>query len=67
MPAFAVKGDESTNAQGPEVELEEPHMLIAALRRCCLIGYHNKRVEGDIVEQGFGETFGSEFGVECGQ
>ena len=42
-------------------------MYIAALPRCCPIGYHKKWVEGDIFEQGFEETFESEFGVERGQ
>ena len=53
VAAFAVKGDEITNAQALEVELEEPHMQIAALPRCCPIGYHKKWVEGDLSEQGF--------------
>ena len=42
-------------------------MHIAALPRCCSIGYHKKGVEGDIFEQGFEETFESEFGVERDQ
>ena len=42
MPTFAVKGDQITNAQAQEVELEESHMHIAALPRCCPIGYHKK-------------------------
>ena len=67
IPTFAVKGGEITNAQAQEVELEESHMHIAALPRCCPIGYHKKWVEGDIFEQGFEETFESEFGVERGQ
>ena len=42
MPAFAVNGDEITNAQAQEVELEETHMYIAALPKCCTIGYYKK-------------------------
>ena len=61
MPAFAVKGDEITNAQAQEVELEESHMHITALPRCCPIDYHKTWVEGDTLEQGFEETFESEF------
>jgi hypothetical protein len=67
MPTFAIKGDKITSAQAQEVELEESNMHIGALPRCCPIGYHKKWVEGDIFEQGFEETFESEFGVERGQ
>ena len=67
MPAFAVKGNEITNTQAQEVELEESHIHIASLPRCCRVGYHKKWVERDIFEQDFEETFGSEVGVEHGQ
>ena len=67
IPSFAVKGDANTNTQVQEVDFEESHMYIVALPRCCPISYHKKWVEGDIFEQGFEETFGSEFGVEHGQ
>jgi hypothetical protein len=39
-------------------------MHIAALTRCCHVGYHTKWVEGDIFEQGFKETFEPEFRLE---
>ena len=64
VPAFAVKGKEITNAQVQEEELDESRMYIASLPRCCPIGYRNKLVGGDIFEQGFEETFASEFDVE---
>jgi hypothetical protein len=67
VPAFAVKGKKITNAQAQEVKLDESHMYIVALPRCCPINYHKKWVEGDIFEQGFEETSKSEFGLERGQ
>jgi hypothetical protein len=67
VPSFAVRGEEITNAQAQEVEMEDSHMHIAALPRCCPIGYNKKWMEGYIFEQGFEEAFESEYGVERGQ
>jgi hypothetical protein len=52
VPSFAVRGEEITNAQAQEVEMEDSHMHIAALPRCCPIGYNKKWMEGYIFEQG---------------
>ena len=59
VPSFAIKGDEITSAQAAEAEMNDSHMHMAALPRCCPIGYHKKWIEGDIFEQGFAEVFES--------
>ena len=63
VPAFAVKGKEITNTQALGVKMDESHMYIGAMTRCCPVGYHKKWVGGYIFEQGFEETFESEFGL----
>ena len=67
VPSFAVKGEELTNYKAQEEEPEDSCMHISALLLCCPVRSHRKQVEGDIFEQGFVETFKSEFGTQCAQ